>query len=68
MKRLHENILVYLDMPNGEAPGIAANDKASNKIKEAITSVLEAGVGEYSFTVSAMDVGEDEAVGVVLTH
>ncbi len=68
MQRRYENIFVYLDMPNGVAPGILEGDKPSDKVKAAITAVLEAGVGTYNFTVSNMDVGEDEAVGIVLTH
>ncbi len=68
MERRYDNIFVYLDMPNGVAPGILEADKPSDKVKVAITSVLEAGVGTYGFTVSEMDVGEGEAVGIVLTH
>lgn len=68
MQRRYENICVYLDMPNGETPEIAESDRPSDKIKVAITSVLEAGAVIYGFTVSEMDVGEDEAVGIVLTH
>ncbi len=68
MQRRYENIFVYLDIPNGVAPGILAGDKPSDKVKVALTSVLEAGAGTYDFTISNMDVGEDEAVGIVLTH
>lgn len=68
MQRKYENIYVYLDIPNGETPEIAESDKPNDKIKEAITSVLEAGAGMYGFTVSEMDVGENEAIGIVLTH
>lgn len=68
MQRKYESIYVYLDMPNGEAPGIAEEDKAGDKIKIAFTTLLEAGMATYGFTVSEMDVAEDEAVGIVLTH
>ncbi len=68
MERRYENIYVYLDMPNGEAPGISAGDNPSIKVKEAITSIFEAGADTYGFTVSEMDVGEDKATGIVLTH
>ncbi len=68
MQRFYETIYVYLDMPNGVAPGILAGDKPSDKVKEAITAILEAGADTYDFTVNAMDVGEDEAIGIVLTH
>ncbi len=68
MERQYINLFIYLDMPNGEAPGILAGDKPNDKVKVAITSVLEAGANMYGFTVSDMDVGEDEAVGIVLTH
>jgi len=68
MQRKHENIYVYLNMPNGETPTIDAADKPSEKIKAAITEILEAGADTYGFTVSEMDVAEDEAIGIVLTH
>ncbi len=68
MERRYENIFVYLDMPNGVAPGILAGDKPNDKVKLALTSVLEAGANTYGFTVNEMDVGEGEAVGIVLTH
>ncbi len=68
MEKQYVNVFVYLDMPNGEAPGILAGDKPNDKVKVAITSVFEAGMGTYGFIVSEMDVGEGEAVGIVLTH
>ncbi len=68
MQRKYENIFVYLDIPNGVAPGILEGDKPSDKVKVAITAVLEAGADTYNFTVNEMDVGEGEATGIVLTH
>ncbi len=68
MEKQYVNVFVYLDMPNGEAPGILETDKPNDKVKVAITSILEAGANMYGFTVSEMDVGEGEAVGIVLTH
>lgn len=69
MEKRYVNLMVYLDLPNGEVAGVIdAGDSPITKIEKALDAIFSAGAGTYGFTVSEMDVAEDEAAGIVLTH
>jgi len=67
MEQHYISILVHLDLPNGEAPGIDAEDEALQKISKALDGILGDGASINNFTLSDMDMQGDE-IGYVLTY
>ncbi len=66
MERHYMEVIVYLDLPNGETPTIDASWKASKKVATAVKEVLNAGKGT-DFTIGEMDIDGDGS-GIVVTH
>ena len=61
-------VLVHIDIPDGEAPGIPIGDTSKNKIRKALNIVITPGLDEYGFTAVEMDMADDNLIGIVLTH
>lgn len=68
MERHFIEFFIRLDLPNGEAPGVPEGNTSKQKIKKALNAVMSGGLEEYGFTAVEMDLMEDTAVGIVLTH